>query len=122
MRNLIRTASSLAAVIALVGLVLPAFAGQLSGYGQLSGKVTGSTPGGDYKVAHPDRRYDPYGEYSRPAYPRYAPNRNYRRYGYNEIRPRAQRRRRAFQRRRQAPPRYRRRAPRRGNWFRAPAY
>lgn len=45
MRNLIRTASSLAAVIAFVGLVLPAFAGQLSGYGQLSGKVTGSTPG-----------------------------------------------------------------------------
>jgi len=84
--------------------------------------LTGSTPGGDYKVADPDRRYDPYGEYSRPAYPRYAPNRNYRRYGYNEIQPRAQGRRRAFQPRRQAPPRYRRRAPRRGNWFRAPGY
>lgn len=84
--------------------------------------LTGATPGGDYKVANPDRRYDPYRDYGRPVYPRYAPNRNYRRYGYNEIQPRAQRRRRAFQPRYQEAPRYRRQAPRRGNWFRAPGY
>ncbi len=84
--------------------------------------LTGSTPGGDYKIAHPDRRYDPYQEYGRPVYPRYAPNRNYRRYGYNELRPRAQRRPRAFQPRYQQPRRYNRRGARRGNWFRAPGY
>ena len=83
--------------------------------------LTGSTPGGDYKVAHPDRRYDPYQDYGRPVYPRYGPNRNYQRYGYNEIQPRVERRRRAFQPRYQQPRRYRR-APRRGNWFRAPGY
>lgn len=82
--------------------------------------LTGSTPGGDYKIAHPDRRYDPYQDYGRPAYPRYAPNRNYQRYGYNEIAPRAQRRGRVFVPRNQ--PRQYRRAPRRGNWFRAPGY
>jgi hypothetical protein len=32
-------------VVALFGMMLPAFAGQLEGYGQLSGKVTGATPG-----------------------------------------------------------------------------
>jgi len=83
--------------------------------------LTGSTPGGDYKIAHPDRRYDPYQDYGRRVYPRYAPNRNYRRYGYNELRPRVERRRRAFQPRYQ-PPRQYRRGPRRGNWFRAPGY
>lgn len=82
--------------------------------------LTGSTPGGDYKIAHPDRRYDPYQDYGRPVYPRYAPGRNYERYGYNEIRPRAERRRRVFVPRNQ--PRQYRRAPRRGNWFRAPGY
>lgn len=84
--------------------------------------LTGSTPGGDYKIAHPDRRYDPYQQYGRPVYPRYAPNRNYRRYGYNELRPRAQRRPRAFQPRYQQPRRFNRRGARRGNWFRAPGY
>ncbi|WP_371515002.1 L,D-transpeptidase [Methyloceanibacter sp. wino2] len=82
--------------------------------------LTGATPGGDYKIAHPDRRYDPYQDYGRPVYPRYAPNRNYQRYGYNEIEPRAERRRRVFVPRNQQ--RQYRRAPRRGNWFRAPGY
>ncbi len=36
---------ALVTVVVLAGLVLPAFAGQLEGYGQLSGKVSGSTPG-----------------------------------------------------------------------------
>lgn len=83
--------------------------------------LTGSTPGGDYKIANPDRRYDPYQDYGRPVYPRYAPGRNYERYGYNEIQPRVERRRRIFVPRDQAPRRYQR-APRRGNWFRAPGY
>ncbi|MGD2025061.1 MAG: L,D-transpeptidase [Methyloceanibacter sp.] len=82
--------------------------------------LSGSTPGGDYKMAHPDSDYDPYFDYGRTAYPRYAPYRDYRRYGYNEIRPRAERRRRAYQPRNQQ--RRYRRAPRRGNWFRAPGH
>lgn len=40
-----KTIGRVAAVLALLGLVLPAFAGQLDGYGQLTGKVTGSEPG-----------------------------------------------------------------------------
>lgn len=83
--------------------------------------LTGSTPGGDYKVAHPEQRYDPYQNYGQPNYRGYY-NRNYQRYGYNEIEPRVQRkRRRLFQPDYQAPRDYRR-APRRGNWFRAPGY
>jgi streptogramin lyase len=45
MRNSIRTGSSLAAAIILLGLVIPTFAGQLAGYGHLSGNVSGSKPG-----------------------------------------------------------------------------
>ena len=41
--------------------------------------LSGSTPGGDYKMAHPDSDYDPYFDYGRPVYPRYAPYRDYRR-------------------------------------------
>ncbi|HML93064.1 L,D-transpeptidase [Methyloceanibacter sp.] len=86
--------------------------------------LTGSTPGGDYKVAQPERRYDPYQDYRRPNYQGYY-NRNYQRYGYNEIDPRVQRkRRRIFQQPYyDSPPRqYRRGQQRRGNWFRAPGY
>lgn len=86
--------------------------------------LTGSTPGGDYKVAQPDRRYDPYQDYRQPNYRGYY-NRNYQRYGYNEIDPRVQRkRRRLFQQPYyDSPPRqYRRNQQRRGNWFRAPGY
>lgn len=82
--------------------------------------LTGSTPGGDYKFADEDRRYDRYQDYGRPVHPRYAPNRTYRRYGYNEIRPRVDRRR--VQRPRYRQRQYRRAPRRRGNWFRAPGY
>ncbi len=82
--------------------------------------LTGSTPGGDYKVAHPEQRYQPYPEYRRPNY---RGNGNYRRYGYNELQPRAQRkRRRVFQPNYQPPPRQYRKAPRRRSWFRSPGH
>lgn len=82
--------------------------------------LTGSTPGGDYKVAHPEQRYQSYPEYRRPNY---RGNGNYRRYGYNELQPRAQRkRRRLFQPNYQPPPRQYRQAPRRRSWFRSRGY
>jgi len=79
--------------------------------------LAGETPGGDYKVAHPQP----------PAYPNY-PDRYYGRYGYNDYpdeRPRLfRKRRRLFQPYYDSPPpqqRSQQRRPRRG-WFRAPGY
>jgi hypothetical protein len=78
--------------------------------------LSGETPGGDYKVAHP----------SQPAYPNY-PNRYYGRYGYNDYGDQPPRwfrkRRRLFQPYYGAPPpqQYQQQRRRRG-WFRAPGY
>jgi lipoprotein-anchoring transpeptidase ErfK/SrfK len=78
--------------------------------------LSGETPGGDYKVAHP----------SQPAYPNY-PDRYYGRYGYNDYGDQPPRwfrkRRRLFQPYYGAPPpqQYQQQRRRRG-WFRAPGY
>lgn len=75
--------------------------------------LAGETPGGDYKVAHPQQ----------PAYPNY-PDRYYGRYGYNDYNgepPRIfRKRRRLFQPYYDSPPPQQQR--RRRGWFRAPGY
>jgi len=73
--------------------------------------LAGETPGGDYKVAHPQQ----------PAYPNY-PDRYYGRYGYNDEPPRFfRKRRRFFQPYYDSPPPQQREPRRRRGWFR-PGY
>jgi hypothetical protein len=79
--------------------------------------LTGTTPGGDYKVTQPQRRYEPPGD--RRGY--------YDRYGYYDEPPPVQqrpRRRRFFRPFYQAPPQQQYQPQRRGGqrWFRPPGY
>jgi len=76
--------------------------------------LAGETPGGDYKVAHPQQ----------PAYPNY-PDRYYGRYGYNDEPPPPRffrKRRRLFQPYYDSPPPQQRQPRRRRGWFRSPGY